>query len=62
MRIGENFDSSDHQIIRFDLKLESKPHINNAMVPDFRKTNWEGFLGEMNDLNWGVLIPRKKYL
>ena len=59
LRVGENFGFSDHQIIRFDLKLESKTHINNAMVPDFRRANWEGFLGKMNGLNWEYLFHGK---
>ena len=55
----ENFGLSDHQIIRFDLKLESKAQINNAMVPDFRKENCEGFVGNMNNLNWEYLFQGK---
>ena len=50
--VGENFRLSDHQFIIFDLKLESKRQINNAMVPDFRRANRERFLGKMNGLNW----------
>ena len=50
MRVGTKFGLSDHQII-FDLKFESKAHINNTMVPGFRKANWEGFVGKMNNLN-----------
>ena len=49
--MGENFGLSDYQIIRFDLKLESKEWINNTMIPDFRKANWEGFVRKMNNLN-----------
>ena len=29
------------------------------MVPDFRKANWEGFLGKMNNLNWQYLFQGK---
>ena len=29
------------------------------MVPDFRKANWEGFLGKMNDLKWEYLLQGK---
>ena len=58
MRVGENFGLSNHQIIRFDLKLESKIYINNAMVPDFRKANWEGFVGKMNNLNCKYLFHK----
>ena len=43
-RVWKIFGLSDNQVIRFDLKLESKAQINNAMVPDFRKSNWEGFV------------------
>ena len=47
LKVGETFRLSDHHIVRFDLKLESKAQINNDMVPDFRKANWEGFVGKM---------------
>ena len=59
MRVGEIFGLSDHQIIRFYLKLESKAQINNAMVSDFRKANWEGFVAKMNNLNWVYLFQGK---
>ena len=29
------------------------------MVPDFRKVNWEGFVGKMNNLNWEHLFQGK---
>ena len=29
------------------------------MVPDFRKANWEGFVGKMNNLNWECLFQGK---
>ena len=40
-------------------KAESKAQINNAMVPGFRKANWEGFFGKMNNLNWEYLLQGK---
>ena len=43
LRVGKNFELSDHQIFRFYLKLEFKAQINNAMVPDFRKAYCELF-------------------
>ena len=59
LRVGEIFGLSDHQIIRFDLQLESKVQINNDMVPDFRKANQEGCVGKMNNLNWEYLFQGK---
>ena len=62
LRVGESFWLSDHQIIRFYLKLESKAHINNTVVPDFRKANWDGFVGKMNNLNWEYLFYGKIFM
>ena len=59
MRVRENFGLSDNKIIIFYIKLESKTQTTNAMVPDFRKANWERFVGKMNILNWEYLFQGK---
>ena len=52
VEIGENLDESDHQIIRFNITLGAEFTENKEKILDFKKANWEGFINEINSINW----------
>ena len=54
VRVDENLADSDHNIIRFSLKVVSEPklQINNEKVLDFRNGNFTMFREMLNEIDW----------
>ena len=42
VEIGDRFDESDHNEIRFKINAKRKEEQNIALMPDFRKANYQG--------------------
>ena len=42
VEIGAKFDVSDHHEIRFKINANREVEQNTALVPDFRKANYQG--------------------
>lgn len=54
VRVDENLADSDHNIIRFSLKVVSEPklQINNEKVLDFRNGSFTKFREMFNEIDW----------
>ena len=48
--LGSTLGNSDHRMVWFWLNFEHQPEPNHAMVPDFRRADWEGFREELGKL------------
>ena len=51
VEIGDRFDESDHNEIRFKINAKRKEQ-NIALMPDFRKANYEGLRIHLQSVNW----------
>jgi hypothetical protein len=50
--VGESLGNSDHQIIRFDINVESNKCESNVKMPNFRKANFKGIRRDLAGINW----------
>ena len=51
VEIGDRFDESDHNEIRFKINAKRKEQ-NIALMPDFRKANNQGLRIHLQSVNW----------
>ena len=55
------FDVSDHHEIRFKINAKRKVEQNTALVPDFRKVNYQGFRHHFQGIDWeGIGVGREE--
>ena len=52
VEIGARFDVSDHHEIRFKININRKLEQNAALVPDFRKANYQGLRHHLQSIDW----------
>ena len=52
VEIGDRFDESDHNEIRFKINAKRKKEQNIALMPDFRKANYQGLRTHLQSVNW----------
>ena len=52
VEIGARFDVSDHHEIRFMINAKRQVEQNTALVPDFRKGNYQGLRHYFQGINW----------
>ena len=50
--IGDRFDETDHNEIRFKINAKRKEDQNIALMPDFRKANYQGLRTHLQSVNW----------
>ena len=46
------FEESDHNEIRFKINAKRKEDQNIALMPDFRKANYQGLKTHLQSVNW----------
>ena len=57
--VGARFDVSDHLEIRFKINAKRKVEQNAALVPDFRKANYQGLRNHLQNIDWeGIGVGR----
>ena len=58
--MGDRFDESDHNEIRFKINAKRKEEQNMALMPDFRKANYQGLRTHLQSvkLKW-LGMPRR---
>ncbi len=54
--VGEPFASSDHNIIRYVLYIETKARENTLLIPNYRKPNFNDLRKELALVNWNHLL------
>ena len=52
VEIGDRFDEGDHNEVRFKLNAKRKEEQNIALMPDFRKANYQGLKTHLQSVNW----------
>ena len=52
VEIGDKFDASDHHEIRFKINARREVEQNTAMVPDFRRANYQGLRYHLREVDW----------
>ena len=52
VEIGDRFDVSDHNEIRFMINAKRIEEHNMALMPDFRKANYQGLRNHLQSVNW----------
>ena len=52
VEIGARFDVSDHHETRFKINAKREVEKNIALVPDFRKANYQGLRHHFQGINW----------
>ena len=55
VEMGAKFDVSDHNKIRFKINAKRKVEQNTALVPDFRKANYQGLRYHLQSIDWEVI-------
>ena len=55
VEIGDRFDASDHNEIRFKINARKKVEHNSVLVPDFRKANYQGLRHHLQSLDWELM-------
>ena len=60
VEMGDRFDESDHNEIRFKINAKRKEEQNMALMPDFRKANYQGLRTHLQSvkLKW-LGMPRR---
>ena len=57
VEIGARFDVSDHHQIRFKINAKREVEQNTALVPDFRKGNYQGLRHHLQSIYWeGIIV------
>ena len=56
LHIGDNLSTSDHKIITFVININTERSIKNHFVPDFRRSDFNGFRNELETINWDSLF------
>ena len=51
VEIGVRFDVSDHHEIRFKINAKREVEQNTALVPDFRKANYQGLRHHLQSID-----------
>ena len=46
------YDECDHNEIRFKINAKRKEDQNIALMPDFRKANYQGLRTHLQSVNW----------
>ncbi len=49
--VGSQLGCRDHRVIRFNLEWEVNRESNLTLVPDFRRANYEGLRGHLEEVN-----------
>ena len=62
MEIGEPLGNSDHNMIRFDIKLEYRNKDNLKKVPNFRVADFEGLKTRLTEVEWDRLTVEEDNL
>ena len=52
VEIGARFDVSDHHEIRFRINAKKEVEHNAALVPDFRRANYQGLKHHLQEIDW----------
>ena len=61
VEIGARFDVSDHHEIKFKINAKEEVEQNTALVPDFRKANYQGFRHHPQSIDWeGIGVGREE--
>ena len=61
VEIGARFDVSDHHEIRFKIYAKRETEQNTALVPDFRKANYQGLRHHLQSIDWeGIGVGREE--
>ena len=61
VEIGAKFDVSDHHEIRFKISAKREVEQNTALVPDFRKANYQGLRHHLQIIDWkGIGVGREE--
>ena len=61
VEIGPRFDVSDQHEIRFKINAKRKVEQNTALVPDFRKANYQGLKIPLQSVDWeGIGVGREE--
>ena len=61
VEIGARFDVSDHHEIRFKINAKKEVEQNTALVPDFRKANYQGLRHHLQSIDWeGIEVGREE--
>ena len=59
VEVGDRFSTSDHNIIRFEINTKLCKNINEEMIPDYKKTNFQTLRNEMANVNWDSTMAKK---
>ena len=61
IEIKARFDVSDHHEIRFKINAKREVEQNTALVPDFRKANYQGLRHHLQSIDWkGIGVGREE--
>ena len=61
VEVGARFDISDHHEIRFKINAKRKVEQITALVPDFKKANYQGLRHYLQSIDWeGIGVGREK--
>ena len=52
VEIGARFDVSDHHEIRFKINAKREVEQNTALIPDFRKANYQDLRHHLQSIDW----------
>ena len=58
VELGDRFDESDHNEIRFRINAKRKEKQNITLMQDFRKANYQGLRTCLQSVNWEERVGR----